>query len=65
MFGPDGAAFPYDYYLDRMLTLIHGQWQRPYTEGDVKAVLHFTVTKGGEITDLELVESSGFSTFSR
>jgi len=55
--------FTYDYYLDRMLALIHGGWQRPHTEGEVRAVLRFTVRKSGEIADLEMAEESGFSTF--
>ncbi len=55
--------FTYDYYLDRMLALIHAQWMRPPTEGDVKAVLRFVVQKSGEITDLELAEPSGFNAF--
>lgn len=58
---PDFAA--YDYYLDRMLALIHAQWIRPPTEGEVRAVVRFTVRRSGEIDDVELVELSGFNTF--
>lgn len=55
--------FTYDYYLDRMLALIHTNWRRPTTQGEVRAALHFTVRKSGEIVDLTLEEESGFSTF--
>ncbi|HRC86905.1 MAG TPA: energy transducer TonB, partial [Thermoanaerobaculia bacterium] len=55
--------FTYDYYLDRMLALISAQWTRPPTEGEVKAVLSFTVQKSGEIAELELAEGSGFNSF--
>ncbi len=55
--------FTYDYYLDRMLGLIHAQWQPPATEGDVRAVLRFTVLKTGEIVDLELDTTSGSNAF--
>lgn len=58
---PDFAA--YDYYLDRMLALIHAQWVRPPTEGEVRAVVRFLVRRDGEIDDVELVEPSGFNTF--
>ncbi len=55
--------FTYDYYLDRMLALIHAQWLRPPAEGEVKAVVRFVVSRSGEITDLELAEPSGFNAF--
>lgn len=55
--------FTYDYYLDRMLALIHAQWQRPPAEGEVKTVVRFVVSKSGEITNLELAEPSGFNAF--
>lgn len=55
--------FTYDYYLDRMLALISAQWTRPSTQGDIKATLRFTVQKTGEISELELAESSGFNAF--
>ena len=55
--------FTYDYYLDRMLAAIGAQWIRPPTEGEIRAVLRFTVEKSGEITDLEVTESSGYPAF--
>lgn len=58
---PDFAA--YDYYLDQMLAMIHSQWVRPPTEGQVRAVLRFTVGRGGEIADAKILESSGFNSF--
>jgi TonB family protein len=55
--------FTYDYYLDRMLAAIGAQWIRPPTEGEIRAVLHFTVEKGGEITALAVAEPSGYPAF--
>lgn len=55
--------FTYDYYLDRMLAAIGAQWVRPPTEGDIRAVLRFTVDKTGEITDLAVAEPSGYPAF--
>jgi TonB family protein len=55
--------FTYDYYLDRMLAAISRQWQRPPTDGQVEVAVRFVVQKSGEITDLEVVETSGFNAF--
>ncbi len=55
--------FTYDYYVDRMLALISAQWQRPSTEGEVRAVVRFAVQKNGTIANLEIEETSGFSSF--
>ncbi|HEX4955613.1 MAG TPA: energy transducer TonB [Thermoanaerobaculia bacterium] len=55
--------FKYDYYVDRMLALIFAQWQRPTTDGEVRTVVRFVVQKNGTITDLEIEEESGFSSF--
>jgi TonB family protein len=55
--------FTYDYYLDRMLASIGAQWIRPPTEGEIRAVLRFTVERSGEITELQVVESSAYPAF--
>jgi TonB family protein len=46
-----------------MLALIHAGWVRPPTEGEVQAVLSFTVGRKGEISDLEVAQTSGFTAF--
>jgi protein TonB len=60
--GVDNPEFTYGYYLDRLLSLIDAQWQRP-NMGEVKAVIHFQIEKDGSITDLRVAESSGYNSF--
>lgn len=55
--------FTYGYYVDQMLALIESNWVRPPLGGEVKAVLHFRIHKEGRVTDLRIVESSGYSSF--
>lgn len=56
------ADFRHDYYVNRMLAMIHSQWVRP-TAADIRSILTFTVRRNGEISDLELKESSGHNGF--
>lgn len=60
--GPDGATFPYDYYLEQMLTQIRRGWTRPPMEG-VRTLLSFRVSSNGEIRDIEVRETSGSRAF--
>ena len=60
--GVENPDFTYGYYLDRLLSLIDAQWQRP-NMGEVKAVIHFQIGKDGSISDLRVAESSGYYSF--
>lgn len=60
--GVDNPEFTYGYYLDRLLSLIDAQWQRP-NMGEVQAVIHFTIERDGSISDLRVAESSGYNSF--
>jgi TonB family protein len=60
--GVENPDFTYGYYLDRLLSLIDAQWQRP-NMGEVKAVIHFQIGKDGSISDLRVAESSGYNSF--
>lgn len=60
--GVDNPEFTYGYYLDRLLSLIDAQWQRP-NMGEVRAVIHFQIGKDGSIDDLRVAESSGYNSF--
>lgn len=60
--GVENPDFTYGYYLDRLLSLIDAQWQRP-NMGEVKAVIHFQIERDGSITDLRVAESSGYNSF--
>lgn len=60
--GVENPDFTYGYYLDRLLSLIDAQWQRP-NMGEVRAVIHFQIGKDGSISDLRVAESSGYNSF--
>lgn len=60
--GPGGAAFPFDYYLDRMLGTIRQSWVRPPVQG-IEALISFRVLRNGEISGVEIRESSGSRAF--
>lgn len=61
--GVDNPAFTYDYYLDRMLALIEARWQRPRTDRRTEALVRFRIGRGGRVTELELLETSGDDAF--
>jgi TonB family protein len=62
VFGPAGASFPYDYYLDQMLARIRQSWARPPVQG-IEALLTFRVLRNGEVVEVEVRESSGSRAF--
>ncbi|MFQ5349832.1 MAG: energy transducer TonB [Thermoanaerobaculia bacterium] len=67
-FGADSVSFAdqnftYGYYIDQMLAMIHSQWDRPALGGEVEAAVFFRIRRDGRITDLRIVESSGFNVF--
>jgi protein TonB len=55
--------FTYSYYIDQMLAMIQSQWSRPALGGEVEAALFFRIRRDGQITDLRIVDSSGFNVF--
>ncbi len=55
--------FTYGYYVDQMLSMIHSQWSRPALGADVQAAVFFRIRRDGQISDLRVVESSGFNVF--
>lgn len=59
----DNPDFTYAYYLDRLLTLIDDQWQRPAMGSGVKAVIFFRIGRDGSMTDLQVEQSSGYNSF--
>ncbi len=46
-----------------MLALIRAQWVRPPLGGGIEASVHFQIGRNGEISDLRIVQSSGYSSF--
>ena len=63
MGGLDNPDFTYAYYLDRLLSLIDAQWQRPAMGSGVKAVIFFRIGRDGKMTDLQVEQSSGYNSF--
>lgn len=61
--GLDNPDFTYAYYLDRLLSLIDAQWQRPSMGSGVKAVIFFRIGRDGAMTDLQVEQSSGYNSF--
>ena len=61
--GLDNPDFIYGYYIDRMLQLIDNNWTRPGVTGRVRTIVHFRILRNGQIEDLEIVETSGYSAF--
>jgi protein TonB len=55
--------FTYGYYIDQMLAMIHTQWDRPALGAEVEAAVFFRIRRDGNVTDLRIVESSGFNVF--
>jgi len=61
--GLDNPDFTYAYYLDRLLSLIDAQWQRPSMGSGVKAVIFFRIGRDGAMADLQVEQSSGYNSF--
>jgi periplasmic protein TonB len=61
--GVDNPDFTYGYYLDRMAALIRAQWVRPPLGSGVEVVLHFRIAADGRVSDVRIVQSSGYNSF--
>jgi protein TonB len=61
--GVDNPSFTYGYYLERLILLVAAQWTRPPMGGGIKASIHFRVLPDGRVEDLEIRESSNYSSF--
>jgi TonB family protein len=59
----DNPDFTYGYYIEQMLALIRAQWTRPPLGGGIEATVHFEVGRSGEIREVRIVQSSGYSSF--
>lgn len=61
--GLDNPDFVYGYYVDQMLAMIGGQWQRPPLGAEIQAVIHFRIHRDGHISDVRIVQSSGYNSY--
>lgn len=61
--GFDNPNFKHSYYIDRLTAMLAGQWQRPSLGGELVALVSFTIQKNGSVSDIRVVESSGYSSY--
>jgi TonB family protein len=59
----DDPNFMYGYYVQQMLALIGSHWVRPRANPGTEMVLHYNITRNGQLTDIEVVEESGNRSF--
>jgi protein TonB len=61
--GFDNPDFVYGYYVEQMLAMIGSNWTRPPAEHQLEMTIHFRIHSNGELSEIEIVESSGLSSF--
>ena len=59
------VEFPYQFYVDQMLTLIGGNWLKPEAPEETTATVSFDIQRDGRITDVKLLSSSGVGVYDR
>ena len=63
--GFDDPNFTYSYYAELMLARIRAKWQRPPLGGEIELVVYFRISEDGRVSDLEILQSSGYNSFDR
>ncbi len=61
--GLDNPDFVYGYYVDQMLAMIGSQWKRPPLGADIEAIIHFRIHSDGHISDVRVLQSSGYNSY--
>jgi len=61
--GFDNPNFKHSYFVDRLVAMLSSQWQRPSLGGELLALVHFTIHRDGAVSDIRIVESSGYSSY--
>lgn len=61
--GLDNPDFVYSYYIDQMLAMISANWNRPNLGGAIEAMVHFRIHRDGRISEVRVVQSSGYNSF--
>jgi TonB family protein len=61
--GFDNPDFVYGYYVEQMLAMIGSNWTRPQAAVDLEMIIHFRIHSDGRLSEIEVVESSGLSSF--
>lgn len=61
----EGGDFPYDAYIERMISLVGTRWFRPRLQGEPLTTLYFVIERGGAVRDVKIEKSSGNTAFDR
>ena len=61
--GFDNPNFRHSYFVDRLTAMLAAEWQRPAIGGELAVLVHFTIRRDGAVTGVEIVESSGYSSY--
>ena len=61
--GFDNPDFVYGYYVEQMLAMIGTNWTRPQAADDLEMMIHFRIHSDGRLSEIEVVQSSGLSSF--
>ncbi len=61
--GFDNPNFRHSYFVDRLTAMLAAQWRRPALGGDLVTLVHFTIHRDGEVSDVRVVQSSGYSSY--
>lgn len=59
----DDPNFMYGYYVQQMLALIGSQWARPRASPGTEMIIHYTISRRGKLTGIEIVKESGNRAF--
>lgn len=63
--GLEGGNFPYNMYLERMVSLVGKRWFRPQISRELTTQIYFVIERDGRIHDAVVKIPSGNGTFDR
>lgn len=63
--GLEGGNFPYNLYLERMVSLVGKRWFRPQISRELTTQIYFVIERDGRVHDAVLKIPSGNGTFDR
>ncbi len=61
----EGPAFPYHYYLERVLAAIEGEWFKPPAPPGTRCRVRCRISRSGQLAEAGLEEPSGHGAFDR
>ena len=62
-FQQEGIRFPYEDYLEKVVTEIRRRWTNPVGPSRLRVDIAFTIQRDGTVTDIHVLRSSGVFTF--